>query len=49
MGTFQTYQERLGDPEQHIHENRIGVKRKRREKKKETVLATIYMLTTNDN
>lgn len=49
MGTFQTYQERLGDPEQHIHENRIGVKRERREKKKETVLAAIYMLTTNDN
>lgn len=47
MGTFQTYQERPGDPEQHIHENRTGAKRKRREKKKETVLATICMLTTN--
>lgn len=34
MGTFQTYQERPGDPEQHIHENRTGVKRERREEKK---------------
>lgn len=47
MGTFQTYQERPGDPEQHIHENRTGVKRERREKKKETVLATICKLTRN--
>lgn len=28
MGTFQTYQERPGDPEEHIHENRTGSKGK---------------------
>lgn len=29
MGTFQTYQERPGDPEEHTHENRTGAKKKR--------------------
>lgn len=33
MGTFQTYQERPGDPEEHTHENRTGgEKKKKRER-----------------
>lgn len=33
MGTFETYQERPGDPEEHIHEKELGQKEKEERKK----------------